>query len=124
MHRIYIEEFCRDRSFFSQELYIQGLEEQLNAIKNMLYLTANNMGGQTEDESALYIPVGLVMQVLVGDGMHLGVIVGMNTEDPYCVVLRIEMDDELVLRDALLECFKGIEIEVVEDVYDEPWPFE
>jgi hypothetical protein len=40
------------------------------------------------------------------------------------VVLRIEMDDELVLRDALLECFKGIEIEVVEDVYDEPWPFE
>lgn len=106
------------------DFYIQGPEEQLNAIKNLLYLTANNMGGQTEDESALYIPVGLVMQVLVGDGMHLGVIVGMNTEDPYCVVLRVEMNDELVLRDALFECFKGIEIEVVEDVDDEPWPFE
>ena len=106
------------------DFYIQGPEEQLNAIKKMLLTTAEMMGGQTEDESALYIPVGLVMQVLVGDGMHLGVIVGMNTEDPYCVVLRIEMDDELVLRDALLECFNGIEIEVVEDVYDEPWPFE
>ena len=56
--------------------------------------------------------------------MHLGVLVGMNTEDPYCVALRIEMDDELVLYDALLECFNGIEIEVVEDVDDEPWPFE
>lgn len=106
------------------DFYIQGPEEQLDAIKKMLLTTAEMMGGQTEDESALYIPVGLVMQVLVGDGMHLGVIVGMNTEDPYCVVLRIEMDDKLVLRDALLECFKGIEIEVVEDVYDEPWPFE
>lgn len=106
------------------DFYIQGPEEQLDAIKKMLLLTAKNMGGQTEDESALYIPVGLVMQVLVGDGMHLGVIVGMNTEDPYCVVLRIEMNDELVLHNALLECFKGIEIEVVEDVDDEPWPFE
>lgn len=106
------------------DFYIQGPEEQLDAIKKMLLTTAEMMEGQTEDESALYIPVGLVMQVLVGDGMHLGVIVGMNTEDPYCVVLRIEMDDELVLRDALLECFKGIEIEVVEDVDDEPWPFE
>lgn len=106
------------------DFYIQGPEEQLDAIKKMLLTTAEMMGGQTEDESALYIPVGLVMQVLVGDGMHLGVIVGMNTEDPYCVVLRIEMNDVLVLRDALLECFKGIEIEVVEDVDDEPWPFE
>lgn len=106
------------------DLFIYGPNEQLEAIKKMVIMLAKRMGGQTEDESALYIPVGLVMQVLVGDGMHLGVIVGMNTEDPYCVVLRIEMDDELVLRDALLECFKGIEIEVVEDVYDEPWPFE
>lgn len=104
--------------------YIHGPEAQLDAIRNMLLLTAKKMGGQTEDESALYIPVALVMQVLVGDGMHLGVLVGMNTEDPYCVVLRIEMDDELVLYDALLECFNGIEIEVVEDVDDEPWPFE
>lgn len=99
-------------------------EEQLDAIKKMLLLTAKNMGGQTEDESALYIPAGLVMQVLVGDPMHLGVLTGMNTEDPCCVVLRVEMNDELVLHNALLECFKSIEIEVVEDVDDEPWPFE
>lgn len=106
------------------DFYIQGPEEQLDAIKKMLLLTAKNMGGQTEDESALYIPVGLVMQVLVGEPMHLGVLTGMNTEDPCCVVLRVEMNNELVLHNALLECFKGIEIEVVEDVDDEPWPFE
>ena len=32
----------------------------------------------------------MVIQLLTGDSMHLGPLVGMNTEDPECVVLHIE----------------------------------
>jgi hypothetical protein len=39
--------------------------------------------------------------------------------------MRVEMKDELELRDALLQCFPGIDIEVDEDVEGMvPWPFE
>ena len=41
------------------------------------------------------------------------------------MVMRVEMKDEQDLRDALLQCFPGIDIEVDEDVEDMvPWPFE
>jgi hypothetical protein len=53
--------------------------------------------------------------------------VGLNTEDPECVVVRVELPDAsalVTLRDALLECFDDIDIEVDEDVADVPWPFE
>ena len=72
----------------------------------------------TADESALNIPIGMVMDVLVGDPMHLGLLVGLNTEDPECVVVRIELPDAsalVTMRDALLECFDGIDIEVDAD---------
>ena len=48
----------------------------------------------------------------------------MNTEDPECVVLRIETKDIVVIYEALLECFPTIDIEVDEDTSDVPWPFE
>ncbi|MDY5762454.1 MAG: hypothetical protein SPK31_05070 [Alloprevotella sp.] len=71
------------------------------------------------------IPIGILMDVLVGDSMHIGLLIGLNTEDPECVVMRVEMKDEQELRDALLQCFPGIDIEVDEDVEDMvPWPFE
>jgi hypothetical protein len=39
--------------------------------------------------------------------------------------MRVEMEDVLELRDALLLCFPGIDIEVDEDVEGMvPWPFE
>ena len=63
-------------------------------------------------------------EVLTGDAQHLGLLIGMNTEDPYCVVLRIECEDIMPLHDALIECFGGIDIEMDEDVDDVPWPFE
>lgn len=38
------------------------------------------------------------MKVLIGDSMHTGSLVGINTEDPECVGMRVEMKDELELR--------------------------
>lgn len=35
----------------------------------------------TTRESSMNIPVGMLMDVLVGDGMRLGVLIGLNTED-------------------------------------------
>ena len=91
----------------------------------MVVSLAERIGVDTTDESALNIPMGMVMEVLVDDSMHLGLLIGLNTEDPECVVVRVEMKDELELRDALLQCFPGIDIEVDEDVEDMvPWPFE
>ena len=95
------------------------------AIVKMVMRIAERIGVDTTDESALNIPMGMLMEVLVGDSMHLGLLIGLNTEDPECVVVRVEMKDELELRDALLQCFPGIDIEVDEDVADMvPWPFE
>ena len=95
------------------------------AIVKMVMRIAERIGVDTTDESTLNIPMGMVMEVLVDDSMHLGLLIGLNTEDPECVVMRVEMKDELELRDALLQCFPGIDIEVDEDVEGMvPWPFE
>ena len=109
------------------DLYIYGTEPQRMAIVKMVMRIAERIGIDTADESALNIPIGMVMEVLVGDPMHLGLLVGLNTEDPECVVVRVELPDAsalVTLRDALLECFDDIDIEVDEDVADVPWPFE
>lgn len=106
------------------DLYIHGTDADLNAVKRMVVSLAEHIGCDTSDESALNIPLGIVMQLLIGDSMHLGLLIGMNTEDPECVVLRIETDDIVDVYDALLECFSALEIEVDEDVDDVPWPFE
>ena len=109
------------------DLYIHVAETQRMAIVKMVMSIAERIGIDTADESELNIPIGMVMDVLVGDPMHLGLLVGLNTEDPECVVVRVELPDAsalVTLRDALLECFDDIDIEVDEDVADVPWPFE
>ena len=107
------------------DLYIHGPQVHRYAIVQMIVGIAKRVGADTTRESSMNIPMGMVMEVLVGDSMHLGLLIGLNTEDPECVVMRVEMKDELELRDALLQCFPGIDIEVDEDVEDMvPWPFE
>lgn len=110
------------------DLYIHGPQAQRDAIVQMVMIVAERIGVDTTDESDLNIPMGMVMNVLVGDGMHLGLLIGLNTEDPECVVMRGGMPDApslMTLYDALLQCFPGIDIEVDEDVENMvPWPFE
>ena len=107
------------------DLYIHGHKAHRDAIVQMVMAIANKIGVDTTRQSDLNSPMGMVMEVLVGDSMHLGLLIGLNTEDPECVVMRVDMKDELELRDALLQCFPGIDIEVDEDVEDMvPWPFE
>ena len=108
--------------FVKSDLYIRGAESQRTTIVQMVMKIAV----PTTEESVLNIPIGMVMEVFVGDAMHLGLLVGLNTEDPECVVVRVELPNAtalMTLYDALLECFNEIEIEVDEDVADVPWPF-
>ena len=110
--------------FVKSDLYIRGAESQRTTIVQMVKKIAERIG--VADESALNIPIGMVMNVLVGDALHLGLLVGLNTEDPECVVVRVELPNAtalMTLYDALLECFNEVEIEVDEDVEDVPWPF-
>ena len=112
--------------FVKSDLYIRGAESQRTALVQMVMKIVERIGVATTDESALNIPIGMVMEVLVGDAVHLGLLVGLNTEDPECVVVRVELPNAtalMTLYDALLECFNEIEIEVDEDVADVPWPF-
>ena len=112
--------------FVKSDLYIRGAESQRTALVQMVKKIAERIGVATTDESALNIPIGMVMEVLVGDAVHLGLLVGLNTEDPECVVVRVELPNAtalMTLYDALLECFNEIDIEVDEDVADVPWPF-
>ena len=112
--------------FVKSDLYIRGAESQRRALVQMVMKIAERICVATTDESALNIPIGMVMNVLVGDALHLGLLVGLNTEDPECVVMRVELPNAtalMTLYDALLECFNEIDIEVDEDVEDVPWPF-
>ena len=112
--------------FVKSDLYIRGAESQRTTLVQMVMKIAERIGVATTDESALNIPIGMVMEVLVGDAVHLGLLVGLNTEDPECVVMRVELPNAtalMTLYDALLECFDEIDIEVDEDVADVPWPF-
>ena len=112
--------------FVKSDLYIRGAESQRTTIVQMVMKIAERIGVPTTEESALNIPIGMVMEVLVGDAVHLGLLVGLNTEDPECVVMRVELPNAtalMTLYDALLECFNEIDIEVDEDVADVPWPF-
>ena len=112
--------------FVKSDLYIRGAESQRTAIVKMVMTIAERIGAETTDESALNIPIGMVMNVLAGDALHLGLLVGLNTEDSECVVMRVELPNTtalMTLYDALLECFNEVEIEENEDVEDVPWPF-
>lgn len=112
--------------FVESDLYIRGDESQRTVLMQMVMTIAKRIGVATTEESALNIPIGMVMNVLVGDAMHLGLLVGLSTEDPECVVVRVELPNAtalMTLYDALLECFDEIEIEVDEGVADMPWPF-
>ena len=112
--------------FVKSDLYIRGAESQRTALVQMVKKLAERIGVPTTEESALNIPIGMVMNVLVGDALHLGLLVGLNTEDPECVVMRVELPNAtalMALYDALLECFNKVAIEVDEDVEDVPWPF-
>ena len=106
------------------DLYIHGSNPQLEAIKKTIATIAQHAGCNTSDASCMNIPLSLVMQVLIGEASQPGLLIGMNTEDPQCVVLRVECNDIVDVYEALLECFSGIEIEIDEDVEDVPWPFE
>lgn len=103
---------------YEVDYYIHGAQSQRDAIKEMLLAIARSMGGQTDVESGLNIPLGLVMKVLTGDDKHQGLLKGIDTQDPTCIVLRIMIKDCFILHDALLECFKDIDIEIDEDVED------
>ena len=108
------------------DLYIHGPQAQRHAIVQMLMGIAQRIGIDTSDESALNIPIGMVMDVFIGDSMHTGSLVGINTEDPECVVMRVAMPDApslMTLYDALNQCYNDIEIEVDEDVENVPWPY-
>ena len=112
--------------FVKSDLYIRGAESQRRALVQMVMKIAERICVATTDESALNIPIGMVMEVLVGDAVHLGLLVGLNTEDSQCVVMRVELPNAtalMTLYDALLECFNEVDIEVDEDVEDVPWPF-
>ena len=112
--------------FVKSDLYIRGAELQRTALVQMVMKISERIGVATTEENALNIPIGMVMNVLVGDALHLGLLVGLNTEDPECVIVRVELPNAttlMTLYDALLECFNEVEIEVDEDVEDVPWPF-
>ena len=64
------------------DLYIHGAEPQRMAIVKMVMRIAERIGIDTADESALNIPIGMVMAVLVGDPMHLGLLVGLKYRGP------------------------------------------
>ena len=109
------------------DLYIRGSVTQRHAIVQMVMRIAERIGVATTGESNLNIPIGTVMDVLIGDSMHTGLLVGINTEDSECVVMRVSMPDApllMTLYDALNQCYNDIEIEVDEDVEDMvPWPY-
>ena len=92
------------------DLYISGSDAQLGAIKTMVFMIAERIGVQTNDESRLYIPVGVIMETLTGDFAHKGCLIGMETLDTDQLVWHIEMEDASPLRNALLEVFSDIRI--------------
>ena len=57
---------------YEVDYYIHGAQSQRNSIKELLLTTTLSMGGNTDDESDLNIPLGLVMKVLADDEMHSG----------------------------------------------------
>lgn len=108
------------------DLYIRGSVTQRHAIVQMVMRIAERIGVATTGGSNLNIPIGTVMDVLIGDSMHTGLLVGINTEDSECVVMRVSMPDApllMTLYDALNQCYNDIEIEVDEDVENVPWPY-
>ena len=100
------------------DIYLRGTADQLAPVKTMVITLAERTACLTNHESRMNIPLGLVMQLLTGDALHLGLLEGINTEDPKC------LKDIVPVYEALQESFPNLEIEVDEDVADVPWPFE
>jgi hypothetical protein len=75
-------------------------------------MIAERIGVQTNDEKALHIPVGVIMETLIGDFTHKGCLIGMETLDKDQLVWHMEMDDASPLLNALQEVFSDIRIEL------------
>lgn len=93
------------------EYRIAGSETSLHAIEKMIELLYEKWGDKQSASGLLYIPFGPLMQLLVGEFAHEGLVETCERRGDF-LCLRVVCNREAVLplRDALVECFSDIAI--------------
>ena len=95
------------------DYYLKGSAQELTAIKVLVEKLARQYG-DVENECGLYIPLGVLMNVLVGSPYYEGYLQTMNTDNPECVILHAEANRCEPLLYALREAFPYLNIEMRE----------
>lgn len=92
---------------------LRGSVQQLSAIKTLVNELAQQYG-TPENECGLYIPLGALMNVLVGSPYYEGNLQAMVSDNPECIVLHAEANRMQPLLYALREAFPYINVEMQE----------
>lgn len=95
------------------DYFLKGSAQELSAVKTLVDELARQYG-DVGNECGLYIPLGVVMNVLVGSPYYEGNLLTMNTNNPECIVLHAEANRCEPLLYALREAFPYLSIEMRE----------
>lgn len=93
---------------------LKGSAQELSAVKTLVKEFARQYG-DVGNECGLYIPMGVLMNVLVGSPYYEGNLLTMDTDSPESIVLHAEANRCEPLLYALREAFPYLNIEMRED---------
>ena len=92
---------------------LRGSDEQLFAVKKLVEELTQQYG-TPGNECGLHIPLGVLMNVLVGSPYYEGNLLAMNIDNPECVVLHAEANRMQPLLYALRSSFPHLNVKMQE----------
>ena len=95
------------------DYFLRGSAQELSAVKTLVEKLAQQYG-DVGNECGLHIPLGVLMNVLVGSPYYEGNLLTMNTDSPECIVLHTEANSCEPFLYALREAFPYLSIEMRE----------
>ena len=94
------------------DYFLKGSAQELSAVKTLVEELARQYG-DVGNECGLYIPMGVLMNVLVGSPYYEGNLLSMDTHNPECIILHAEANRCEPLLYALREAFPYLNIEMM-----------
>ena len=92
---------------------LKGNAETLSGIRTMIDDLCQRLG-TPDNECGMFVPLGPVMQALVGTPYYRGNIMIMNQDAPDCLTLHVEANNGGPLLYALRQAFTNLDVEVKE----------
>ena len=103
----------REEDPHEADYFLHGSAEELARVKEIINRLTQRFG-TPNNELGLFLPMEHLMFYLVGSNYYEGNLLGMNTDDPACIILHAEANGMRPLLYALRQRFPNLDIEMRE----------